>query len=419
MGDELRLTQVLINLGGNAVKFTERGTIVMGLKVRGRTTTEVLLEFSVQDSGIGIPSDQLSRIFEGFSQAEASTTRRYGGTGLGLTISQRLVSLMGGNIEVDSEPGKGSTFRFALRMPLPDAAAPVDTPEPVLPSSVASSRPLAGLRVLVAEDNVNNQEVAQELLRLAGAEVELAEDGEQAVAAVFGATSAFDVVLMDVHMPRLSGYDATIRIRMRPEFKSLPIIAMTANAMASDREKCLACGMTDHIAKPIDLQLLIHAILRHVRNPMESEPAMMDLSKAARDLVPEKSTHGAFAPDAVTAAQRYGIDLQASVARLGAGPAFYQRMARNCISDIPQIVNDMEQALLQGDRERLLDEAHKLKGPCGILGAQVLVSLAVAIEAAPNLPGDLLAATMHVNQLRSLTDGLSADATLILGSLAP
>jgi HPt (histidine-containing phosphotransfer) domain-containing protein len=224
---------------------------------------------------------------------------------------------------------------------------------------------------------------------------------------------------MDVQMPRLSGYDATIRIRMRPEVKSLPIIAMTANVMASDREKCLACGMTDHIAKPIDLQVLIHAILRHVRTPMESEPAAMDSSKAARDLVTEKSTHGAFAPDAVTAAQRYGIDLQASVARLGVGPAFYQRMARKCISGIPQIVNDIEQALLQGDRERLLDEAHKLKGPCGILGAQVLVSLAVAIEAATNLPGDLLAATMHVNQLRSLTDGLSADATLILGSLAP
>ena len=258
IGDDMRLQQVLINLGGNAVKFTQEGEVVIGVRLVERGAEDALLEFFVRDTGIGIAPENLEHIFDGFSQAEASTTRRFGGTGLGLAISSRLVELLGGTLQVSSTVGHGSTFSFRLRLPVaaqPVAAVPAETPAP------APTR-LRGLRVLVVEDNKINQMVARGLLAKEGAQVSLADDGRLGVAAVAAADPPFDAVLMDVQMPVMDGYTATHAIRQELGLTALPIIAMTANAMASDRAACLAAGMDEHIGKPFELDHLVAALQR-------------------------------------------------------------------------------------------------------------------------------------------------------------
>jgi PAS domain S-box-containing protein len=263
LGDDMRLQQVLINLGGNAIKFTDRGDVVLRVRLVERAAAHAVLEFSVRDSGIGIAPENQAHIFSGFSQAEASTTRRYGGTGLGLSISSRLVDLLGGELKVSSAEGQGSTFYFQLRFPLaavPEAAPPER--KPLGGPAPAKPQRLQGLRLLVVEDNKINQLVAKGLLTQEGADVTLAPDGQLGVAAVAAAQPAFDAVLMDVQMPVMDGYEATRAIRQELGLTTLPIIAMTANAMASDRAACLEAGMDDHVGKPFELDHLVDTLLR-------------------------------------------------------------------------------------------------------------------------------------------------------------
>jgi PAS domain S-box-containing protein len=406
-GDDMRLQQVLINLGGNAIKFTSAGEVVLHLRLVEQTAQDVLVEFAMQDSGIGIAPENQAHIFSGFSQAEASTTRRYGGTGLGLAISSRMVGLLGGTLAVDSVLGQGSSFHFQIRFPLAEMP-PADSPAPALPElgalktlivddnaitrdvlrhmveamgwqadtvasgaealahiearaadkkppfevifmdwqmpemdgweasqrirklasgavtpivvmvtahgrellsqrsaeehalingflvkpvtasmlfdavvdakaaamaaahgqnptapkAIAKPKRLQGLRILVVEDNKINQMVAKGLLAQDGATVTLADNGELGVAAVAAALPAFDAVLMDVQMPVMDGYAATRAIRQELGLTALPIIAMTANAMASDRAACLAAGMNDHVGKPFELDHLVAMLLR-------------------------------------------------------------------------------------------------------------------------------------------------------------
>ncbi|MBP9147730.1 MAG: response regulator, partial [Rhodoferax sp.] len=263
IGDALRLRQVLINLMGNAVKFTERGHVLLSVSVKSLSTTEVCLDFAVKDTGIGIAPENQQRIFDGFSQAEAATTRRYGGSGLGLAISRQMVALMGGELALVSAPGQGSTFCFALTLPIStETALDADI------SIGAKSQPrraLHGLRLLVVEDNIINQQVAQELLVSEGAVVELAADGQLGVAAIKHNPHGFDAVLMDLQMPVMDGYAATRAIRQNLGLTTLPIIAMTANAMDSDRQACLAAGMNDHVGKPFDLSHLTGVLLAQIR----------------------------------------------------------------------------------------------------------------------------------------------------------
>ena len=263
LGDDMRLQQVLINLGGNAVKFTNQGEVVLRVRLLEGTALHALLEFAVCDSGIGIAPANQAHIFDGFSQAEASTTRRYGGTGLGLSISSRLVQLLGGQLQLSSVEGEGSTFYFQIRFPL--AELPHDAParlEAAGQPAVAKAKRLQGLRILVVEDNKINQMVATGLLRAEGAEVSLADNGQTGVAAVAAAQPHFDVVLMDIQMPVMDGYAATRAIRQDLGLVNLPIIAMTANAMASDRVACLDAGMNDHVGKPFELDHLVATVLR-------------------------------------------------------------------------------------------------------------------------------------------------------------
>lgn len=266
LGDPLRLRQVLLNLLGNAVKFTEHGGVEAHVGVEKRTASEVALRFSVRDTGIGIPPEKINTVFDSFRQADGSTTRKYGGTGLGLAISSRLVELMGGRILVESEPGRGSMFHFTLPMPVVriDPAAPPDPRQIRIPQPLSASRPLS---ILMAEDNVVNQKVALRILQKQGHRVVLAATGREALEKAAGQT--FDVILMDVQMPDMDGLQATRAIRERERVSGghVPILAMTAHAMKGDRERCIAAGMDGYVSKPVRPKELVKAVEDAVRRP--------------------------------------------------------------------------------------------------------------------------------------------------------
>jgi signal transduction histidine kinase/CheY-like chemotaxis protein len=278
VGDWLRLQQILINLIGNALKFTERGEVALLVTIDERTNADALVHFAVSDTGIGIAPERQAQIFDAFTQADGSTARSYGGTGLGLTISRRLVDMMGGSIWVDSETGLGSTFHFTARLqlrPITDTPARQNR-EPESQNREPGTRnrepetgnrePETGnrepLRILLAEDNAVNQFLALKLLSKQGHAVETVTTGQAVLDAV--ARAPFDLVLMDVQMPGMDGFAATTNIRERERRTGghLPIIALTANAMVGDKERCLTAGMDGYVAKPIDIRELTAEISR-------------------------------------------------------------------------------------------------------------------------------------------------------------
>lgn len=250
MGDPQRLQQVLINLIGNAIKFTARGEVSVTVSEISRDTEQVWLQFCVSDTGIGISAEQQSRLFQAFSQGDSSVTRNYGGTGLGLIISKRLIEQMGGSIYLESELNVGSRFIFTVRLGLTDLADVRQAEQQNhLQLDPQQLQVLPGVRVLLVEDNEINRIVAVELLQKLQIQVDIAENG--AVALNQMQCNHYDCVLMDVQMPVMDGYVATQRIKEMPGYQDLPVIAMTANAMQEDRLKCLQAGMADHISKPI------------------------------------------------------------------------------------------------------------------------------------------------------------------------
>jgi CheY-like chemotaxis protein len=260
IGDPLRLQQILLNLMGNALKFTEQGAVGLEVSAEPPANGDVLPKFEVKDTGIGIPPEKQETIFEAFTQADGSVARRFGGTGLGLTISARLVSLMGGRIHVESAPGIGSCFYFTARFQVADT--PAAAPSANAPAQPGMAERTCGpLRILLAEDNPVNQLLAIKLLEKQGHTVSLAANGKDAVDA-FASGAKFDLILMDVQMPEVSGYEATRQIREmeRGTGRHMPIIAMTAFAMADDRERCLAAGMDNYISKPIKIRELIQLV---------------------------------------------------------------------------------------------------------------------------------------------------------------
>ena len=257
-GDPLRLSQVLLNLCGNALKFTEQGSVTLRIGMEQDNVGSVRLRFAVEDTGVGMTAEQRARLFQPFVQADISTTRKYGGTGLGLVISKMLVEMMGGTIEVESTPGSGSVFRFTVTIP---KAAAVEA-APVSMQEIVSSAALSGLRILLAEDNEINQEIAKALLEDMGVIVHVAGNGEEALNLL--KQERFDGILMDIQMPVMDGLTATRAIRVLPDeqVRNLPIIAMTAHVMQEDRDKSLQAGMNDHITKPIDLTELKRKLLQ-------------------------------------------------------------------------------------------------------------------------------------------------------------
>lgn len=257
IGDTLRISQIMLNLVSNAVKFSHHGTIkieVLCERVHGENVT---LLFSVRDQGIGMSQQQLDKLFVPFTQADGSTTRKYGGTGLGLSICKMLVELMHGEIWAVTEEGVGSTFFFRLQLEKKDAATPAAQHPETKQSAPVEALPASSLKgktVLLAEDNEINQEIAIAILNSFGLEVELAENGLEAVQKI--QTNQYALVLMDIQMPIMDGYQATRLIRKDDRFNALPIIAMTANAMNTDRAESLKAGMNEHIGKPFDPEAL-------------------------------------------------------------------------------------------------------------------------------------------------------------------
>ena len=521
VGDSMRIGQILTNLTSNAMKFTEEGEVVVRVEKSAETDDRVTLRFSVCDTGIGLTEAQRARLFQSFSQADASTTRKYGGTGLGLTICKRLVEMMGGEIWVESEPDRGSIFRFTIVLGKQNMACVVANPEikdlqglkvlivddnatsrqilramletftfvvsqaasgaeavteietagdrpfdlvlmdwkmpwmdgfqtsrlikdnsalikvpaiimvsaygreevmqltqqegldgflikPVSPSILLDAimqalgkgttqrveapgeivgpivelqRKMRGARILVAEDNEINQEVAHEILSGAGISVTIAHNGRAAIDAVKNAAQTgtpFDGVLMDIQMPEMDGYQATKALRADSEFRDLPIIAMTANAMAGDKQRCLDAGMNDHVAKPIDPLELFSTLSQWIHF------ASGQLDEAASDNLEIKSDDISETPIVPKADVPVipGIDTAAGLARVGKNAALYERLLLKFRDGQSNVVPEIRVALRDGDMESATRLAHSLKGVAGNIGAQELSYRAGAIESA-------------------------------------
>ena len=558
VGDALRLQQILINLGGNAIKFTEKGQVLIALRNVHSDALTTRIEFSVQDSGIGIAPEHQKQIFTGFAQAEASTTRRFGGTGLGLTISKSLVELMGGTLHLESTPGVGSTFSFQVEFPvvrdMPNAhLAPADPQvaaqrvlivddnptaahlllkmvhalgwqgectgsgpaaldnvrrqralqpgkfpyslvlmdwqmphmdgwettrqmrdlvrqsegtqplvvmlsangrqglaqrseeeqalvdgflvKPVTASMLleavidatsgnpgirklsagrASKRQLAGMRILVVEDNLINQQVADELLSGEGAIVSLAANGQLGVDAVRLAAPQFDVVLMDIQMPVMDGYTATGLIRSELGLAQLPIIAMTANVMASDREACMAAGMNEHIGKPFDMAKLVSQLLRST-----GFDAFADSQTTPTEAI---DTLPALLP--VPLAPVDGMDLRGALGRMSGSRTLYSRTAKDFLKILVTMHAKLCEQFDSHDQQKLAMTLHTLKGNAGTLGVTALAHDAKCLEQLcvsefDSVPCrqalDGLAAT--IDQARSLLE--QAIAVLGVDAVAP
>ena len=558
VGDAMRLQQVLTNLTGNAIKFTARGEVVLSIRVLEEGETGVTMEIAVRDTGIGIAPENHARIFSGFTQAEASTTRRFGGTGLGVAISQRMVALMGGELRLDSALGQGSRFHFTITLPVVGEAlrgraaavetvAPVPAPKaplralvvddnptarevlqrmgdslgwtlsladsgeaalallqaqaaqgtlfdavfvdwqmpgldgwatsqriralglggktpvivmvtahgremlaqrspadqalldgflvkPVTPSmlfdaiadaglgqglaapartaSAPSAQRLAGLRLLVAEDNLNNQQVARELLEDEGASVQIANNGKEAVEAVAAADPPFDVVLMDLQMPVMDGFTATRMIREDLALLTLPVVAMTANAMASDREACLAAGMNEHVGKPFDLDRLVQVLLRQAGRGTAA--AVVAVAS------PAQAGAAQALPVAVrAAATQAGVQIDAAVARLGGKTEVYRRMLQRFVDDLARTPGELQSLAQVADRAAAARALHTVKGVAATLGADALAAAAARGESALLADGGPATAQQALAAARAAIEAAGPGLQALLVALRP
>ena len=366
-GDRLRLEQVLMNLLSNAIKFTERGQITLTVSPHEITATSVRLHFSVQDSGIGMSAEQLAGLFKPFSQADSSITRKYGGTGLGLSISQKLIHLMKGEITVDSVLGQGSLFKFTALLAI--AKTPLlATSAVALPPQNDFASILTGRNILLVEDNEFNQELTRELLTELGMKVTIAENGRKGVEKVFAET--FDLVIMDVQMPEMDGLTATRLIRANAKFAQLPILAMTANAMISDKEAVLTAGMNDYIAKPIALDKLTQLLVKLLRNapPIFSNAVTKPKVRAAHS-APFPATLPPF-------------DIETALLRIRGNTSLLRKLFRIFVTEYTDTLPKLETLLQTGQYSEARRLAHTLKGVAGNLAATELSTAAFQVEQA-------------------------------------
>ena len=397
VGDAVRLGQVLLNLTGNAVKFTERGEVRVEAVLVAADDLTVELEFRVSDTGLGLTDQQVENLFTAFHQGDASSTRKYGGTGLGLAISKHLVELMGGRIWVRSIAEVGSCFYFTARFGLGERARMLSENIADTASLVAARARLQGARILVAEDNEFNQMLICELLEQCGAKVKLCSNGRDTVAML--ATEAFDLVLMDVQMPVMDGYEATRRIRATPATAKQCIIAMTANAMVGDRALCLNAGMNDFETKPIDADRLYLTLAKWL-------PAAAPLAGGAAGLSATSPVAQAVAVQTETPP----IDLSVLGKLLKVNQAKAASLARRFLEslrfDLARITaNDCQPG--EADLAALKDFAHKHKSAAATAGAASCATLCQTLEAACD-SGDLAEATALLAQLPPLVARIAA-----------
>ena len=367
IGDPLRLSQVIINLVNNAVKFTDKGAVRVIARLQSNNHQQATVEFRVEDDGIGIEPDVQAQLFQPFIQADGSTTRCYGGTGLGLAICKRLIDLMGGNIRLDSTPGQGSVFHFSLVFDLGEAYS-VSVPDTTInPLPVVQQKPcdlIRGIKVLLVEDNELNQEVATELLTMAGFVVDIAGNGKEALKAI--EQRQYDAVLMDLNMPVMGGIEATQLIRKQEKYQRLPIIAMTASSLASDRERCLQAGMNDHVVKPLNIDLLYRALAKWVGQT--DEESIAEKVEDESEVIP-KELHNVE-----------GLDAASAVSSLSGRVDIYIKILCKFIEMNEYYISDFDTCWAGQNYEKAQRMAHTLKGQAGTIGAVGVQSLAAALE---------------------------------------
>jgi signal transduction histidine kinase/CheY-like chemotaxis protein len=389
VGDSLRLDQILTNLLSNAIKFTDSGGVQLKVLALDTSADQLLLRFEVQDSGIGISAEAAKGLFQPFAQADASITRRFGGTGLGLSIVKQLAELMGGVVGLDSTPGTGSRFWVDLPFGLADEATARNHREPVGSSEAPS---LHGMRVLVVDDSSINLEVARRILETAGAQVALRNDGQAAVDYLREQADACDVVLMDIHMPVLDGLSATRVIRQELGLRELPIVALTAGALASQREEARFVGMNDFIVKPFSPAKVISCIARYGRRGLSSMNTLEACSNAATATADWPSISGINPADVM---HQLGGDLSLFRTLLG-----YLLQEFSAVP-VPEGAGF--------DLLALAARLHKLRGGAGNLGASSIHALATQAEQACH-DADLAAARAAVDALNQQLAELAASA---------
>ncbi|MEM8767198.1 MAG: ATP-binding protein, partial [Pseudomonadota bacterium] len=414
VGDALRIQQVLVNLVGNAVKFTESGGITLSAEVTAAARGQLVLTLAVTDTGIGISEDNLARLFESFEQAERSTTRRYGGTGLGLTISERLVDLMGGEINVSSTEGEGSCFQFTVCVSVPDVE---DLRAAERNERRAGDISLAGRRILVAEDNPINQQLALEFLQRRGAEVHIAENGREAVNK---ATDAhYDVILMDIHMPELDGLEAAAILRRQA--LDVPIIAVSADALAESKAAAVDAGCNAYITKPIDFDTMLFELDDLLPGIEESD---LPLRRRASDRAEEQTLDEAVeaAIQAMPIQRLPGIDIGQAIR----GHNGNIKLMVKLMGDFGTYYGDagakMRGYVTQDQFEEAERLAHNLHGVAGSFGAKRLkdasktLELAIANGDDKNLIGLVQSFEVALTEVLESTEAMARDEVKLRAS---
>ena len=370
VGDPLRLGQILLNFTSNAIKFSEQGQIAVRAYLSEDYGSSVLFRVEVEDQGIGLNPEQLSRLFKAFSQADNSTTRKFGGTGLGLVIAERLAGLMGGEVGVESQENVGSTFWANMRLSKIIAPDLESSDETEVPPQQILSQHYRGARVLLAEDDQINQEVARELLQDIGLSVEVVNNGQQAVERVMA--DDFALVLMDIQMPIMDGLDATRAIRRLPGKGDLPVIAMTANAFKEDRDVCLEAGMNDHIGKPVDPEKLFGILLRWL-----PATAITGLEWTKLSPIEQDDAELRFA-----LAHTHGLNSEDGLKRVNGKLPNYIRLLRMFVDNHADDIAVLRAHLGLGENVDALRVAHSLKGASATIGAESLRQRAFELEMA-------------------------------------
>jgi signal transduction histidine kinase/FixJ family two-component response regulator len=358
VGDPMRLCQVIVNLTANAIKFTQEGQVTISVETKREEDFSVFLHFTVSDTGIGIPPDQIETIFESFKQADDSTTRQYGGTGLGLAISKQLVNMMGGRIWVESELGKGSTFHFTVRFRLSQGEAT----EVLHTKDLSIQKVPRQLSILLAEDNPVNQKVAAAMLKKRGHRVVIASNGKEALGALD--RESVDLILMDVQMPEMDGFGATKLLREREKANGghIPIVAMTAHALTGDRERCLAAGMDSYISKPIR-EADLFSVIQDLANG--SDDKKKDVPAPSETVMP-------VAEDV--------FDLSKVLSSLDGDKALFEEIATLFLSVAADNIAKLREGVAKGDPGAVEEAAHTLKGSAGQFGAKRTLDAVYRLE---------------------------------------